>query len=120
MNIPRPLTWRLLLSIGLAIFLAGNATAQSPSQVGSTSTVPLLMTCGDFQRNANRWWAPFVEISVNGRPVKLASLADQQCRGVPPDKLLRLPATSNAAEVPTDPISRTGVRLAEVLSEILR
>ena len=120
MNISRPATRRLLLSVVFAVFWAGNATAQRPAQVGSTSAVRLLVTCGELYRNPNRWWAPFVEISINGRSANLAALADQQCRGVPPDKLLRLPVTSSTAEVPSDPISRTGMRLAEVLGEILR
>jgi hypothetical protein len=120
MNISRPVTRMLLLSIALAIFLAGNATAQKPVQVGSTSTVRLLVTCGDLQREANRWWGSFVQVSINGRSADLGSLAGQQCRGVPPDTLLRLPITLNTPGVPSDPISRTGMRLAEALNEIFR
>lgn len=110
---------RLPLSIGLTLFLAGNATAQALPQGGPKSTI-LLVTCGDLQRDANRWWGPLVQLSINGSAVNLASLADRQCRGLPPDTLLRVPANSSVADVPPDPISRTSMRLTELLSELSR
>jgi hypothetical protein len=118
MNISATLIPRLMLSIGLSVLLAGNATAQVLPQSGSKSIIRLLVTCGDLERN--KWWGSFVQVSINSRSANLASVAGQQCRGVPPDTLLRLPVTSNTAEVPSDPVSRTGMRIAEVLNEIIR
>ena len=112
---------RLLLSVGLPLFLAGNATAQMlPQGSKGPTSVRLLVTCGDLQRDANRWWGSFLQVSINGRSTNLASVADRHCRGVPPDTLLRLPASSGTADVSADPISRTGMRFADLLTEILR
>jgi len=115
MNISPTTIGRSLLSVVLPLLLAGNAAAET---MASTSTVRLLVTCGDVQGSANKWWAPFVEITIDGRPANLASLIDQRCRGVPPDTLLRLPVSATTPNAPSNVISIAGMGLAKMLGAI--
>lgn len=78
------------LGLSCALMLVAEcAVAQTRPQASAPDTAPV-MTCGDFQRGATMpWWSSLVKITVNGRAMNMAEVANQQCRAARPETPLK-------------------------------